>query len=262
MGRHAAFFNVIATIALIPAALGQTTGAVTEAPLAWTVTPAIASQYMFRGVRLGGMSFQPAVEAAEKNVAVGVWANVPLEARVPGQSDPEIDLYGSDRVVLSDALSLQPGFTWYTYANAERRNGFYRTTFEPNFAVNYVVQGVTLTPKVYYDLVLEGPTFELNGSYALPLKNIGTEVDFNASAGTYQWKKALADQDPAVKGWGDYWLLGATMPYQITRTSKVMLGFAYTRGSGNYFKQGVAPKTSNTAAVGRGVVTLSYAVTF
>ena len=32
--------------------------------------------------------------------------------------------------------------------------------------------------------------------------------------------------------------------------------------TGNYLKQGTAPKTLNSAAVGRGVVTVSYAISF
>ncbi len=227
----------------------------------WTLTPAVASQYMFRGVRLGGPSLQPALEFDSGGWGLGVWSSLPLANQVPGQSDPEIDPYGSYRFAVNDALSVQPGFTWYTYPRAERSGGFYPSTFEPNLAVNYTFAGITLTPKVYYDMVLDGATYELNAAYALPVRSIGTEIDFAANAGTYEWKAALAGRAPDVKGWGNYWLVGVTVPYQITRTSRVALGFAYARGSGNYFKPGVAPKTANAAAVGRGVVTLSYGVT-
>jgi uncharacterized protein (TIGR02001 family) len=247
---------------IVCAASGAFGQAAAPTPATWTLTPAVVSQYMFRGVRLGGPSFEPAVEFDQGNVALGVWSNFPLQDKVPGQSDPEIDPYGSYKFVVNDAFSVQPGFTWYTYVNAEPNNGFYRTTFEPNLALNYTVGGVTLTPKLYYDVVLSGATYELNAAYALPVKEIGSELDFAATIGTYDWSKALARQTPDAKGRGDYWLVGVTLPYQVTRTSKVALGIAYTRGSNNYFEQAGSPRVPNMGAVGRGVVTLSYAVTF
>ena len=68
--------------------------------------------------------------------------------------------------------------------------------------------------------------------------------------------------DPAVKNWGNYYLVGVALPFAITKESKLTVGFAYTKGSGNFLKAGSTPKVVNTAAVGRGVVTLSYAYTF
>ncbi len=244
-----------------------TSAAPTPAPFVapsstWTFTPALVSQYMFRGARLGGFSFQPAVEFDAGNVALGVWSNFPLRNRVPGQSDPEIDPYGSYKIVVSDAFNIQPGFTCYYYPDAIKSNGFYRSTFEPNLALNYTVAGVVLTPKFYYDIVLHGPTCEFNASYALPLKDIGSELDFTASVGTFKWTQAAEDSIPDVKNWGDYWSAGVAVPYQIFRNQKLTVGFLYTKGSGNYLKQGTAPKTQNGAAVGRGVVTVSYAITF
>eukprot|EP01034_Spumella_vulgaris_P009614 gene9614-12185_t len=56
-----------------------------------TVTPSFVSQYMFRGQRLGGLSFQPVVEAAYGNLGLGIWSNIPINDKVVGVSDPEID---------------------------------------------------------------------------------------------------------------------------------------------------------------------------
>ena len=63
--------------------------------------------------------------------------NTPLSDKVPGQSDPEIDPYGSYTINLGGALDVQPGFTVYTYPRAPLDQGFYHATFEPNLAVNY-----------------------------------------------------------------------------------------------------------------------------
>jgi long-subunit fatty acid transport protein len=70
------------------------------------------------------------------------------------------------------------------------------------------------------------------------------------------------DTAPAVKNWGDYWLLGVAMPYHFGPDSSLTVGWAYTAGSNNYVKQGPAGREANPDAMGRGVFTLSYARTF
>ena len=270
--------NVVLTCAaLLLGALsihGQTAATPTPAPApapvpeaappssSWTFTPAVASQYMFRGVRLGGPSFEPTIEFDSGSLAVGVWGNFPMSDKVVGQSDPEIDPYASYTFTINDSTSIAPGFTWYNYPNATTANGFYKTTFEPNVAFNYTVGGVKFTPKIYYDVILKGPTYELNISFAAPLKDLGTELDFIGTVGTYIWDDAADSVTPSVKNYGDYWLVGVSAPFALTKDSKIVVGLAYTEGSNNYFKQSGSPKALNTAAVGRGVVTISYAITF
>ena len=226
------------------------------------VTPAFVNQYMFRGARLGGPSFEPSVEIDSGNFALGVWSNFPIKDKVPGQSDPEIDPYGSYTFTVNESVSIAPGFTWYNYPNADTNNGFFKSTFEPNIALNYTVAGLKLTPKLYYDLVLKGPTYEFTAAYAIPLKDLGSELDWIATAGTFKIDDAAKGASPSVKNWGDYYLFGVSLPFAITKESKLTVGFAYTKGSGNFLKAGSTPKVENTAAVGRGVVTLSYAYTF
>ena len=226
------------------------------------ITPSFVTQYMFRGARLGGPSFEPTVEVDAGNLAVGVWANIPLADKVPGQSDPEIDPYASYTLSLNDSLSFVPGFTLYTYPRADTSTGWYKSTFEPNFAVNVTYKGVKFTPKIYYDVVLKGPTYELTAAWALPLKDAGTELDWTATAGTFIWDSVSKDANPRVKNWGNYYLVGVSAPFTITKTSKLILGVAYTKGSGNYIKSGTDAKVLNAAAVGRGVATVSYALTF
>lgn len=237
------------------------TPAVPEAPsLSVTFTPSVVSQYMFRGQRLGGPSLQPSVEADYGNFAIGIWSNVPLKDRVAGVSDPEIDPYGSYTISVNDSLSVVPGFTYYTYPNAPTDQGFYKGTFEPSLAVNYTIAGLKLTPKIYYDFVLDAPTLELTGTYAVPLKDLGTELDFTAQGGDYIQRDAADNANPPVKAWGRYWLLGVAAPFQVNKSSTVTLGWAFTRGEDAFIKQGTFGKVPNTSAVGRGVVTISYAI--
>lgn len=251
------------TAAPAPAAATAPVVAAPAAPTSsWTFTPSVVSQYMFRGVRLGGLSFEPAIEFDYDNIGLGVWMNFPLANKVDGVSDPEIDPYGYYTIAINDSFSVVPGFTWYTYPRADSSVGFYKATFEPNVAFNYTVGGVKFTPKFYYDLFLEGPTYELTVAWALPLKNLGTELDFTGTIGTYKWKKAAENTYPDVHNYGDYWLLGVSAPYAINSSSKIIVGFAYTQGNNNFYHQTGSPKVENTTAVGRGVVTVSYAITF
>lgn len=227
-----------------------------------TLIPSFVSQYMFRGVRLGGPSFQPAVEIGLGSGALGVWSNFPLMDKVDGVSDPEIDPYGYYTITLDSNLSVVPGFSLYTYPRADKSAGFFKTSFEPSVAVNYTVSGVKLTPKLYYDIVLEGPTLEFAAARSVPLKEAGTSLDFAATVGTYRWDNAAEDTTPKLKNWGDYWQVGVSSPFALSKASTLTVGFAYTKGTGNYYKQAGTPREANPAAVGRGVVTLSYSCSF
>lgn len=227
-----------------------------------TVTPSFVTQYMFRGQRLGGQSFQPVVEGTYGNFGLGIWSNFPVKDEVPGVSDPEVDPYGYYTFTVNEALSIVPGFTFYTYPNADTGAGFYRSTFEPSIALNYTIAGFKLTPKVYYDVTLDGPTFELSGFYSIPLPDLGSQLDFTATIGSYIQDDVVRNSSPSTKAWGKYWSVGVAFPYQISKNSKVTIGFTYANGEDQFFKQGSAPKTVNSLAVGRGFGSISYAFSF
>jgi hypothetical protein len=250
--------------AAVTGADAQTTSAPAGAPVvSVTASGSFVSQYMFRGLRLSGGGFQPMVEATAGNLSMAAWSNWPFDGdKVPDSSNPEIDLYGSYTFAVSNEASVAPGFTLYWFPDAPTNAGFYKNTFEPNIAFNYTFQGVRLTPKVYYDLVLDGPTYELTATCAIPLKDFGSELDFIATAGTYKWKDTANKTSPHVKAWGDYWLLSVSMPFQFAPNQKVTIGFAYTEGRRAFTKQVNRPRATNPLAVGRGVASISYAYTF
>ncbi len=254
--------SLLASLAAMMAvgARAQTPAAAPSATV--TITPTFVSQYMLRGARLGGASFQPTIEYASGPLTLGLWNSFPLKDKVPGQSDPELDPYGSYTIELGKDLTLVPGFILYTYPNAEKPNGFYQLTFEPSIALNYTVEGIKFTPKYYYDVALKQSLLELSVAYSVPLKEIGSEIAFLGQVGTFKATDFAANASPGVKNWGNYWLAGITLPFQVTKESKVSVGWAYTKGSDNSLKQGNAPKSINTGAVGRGVATLSYSYTF
>lgn len=247
-------------------ARAQTPVAPAPAPAApspsWVLTPTFVSQYMLRGARLGGPSFEPSIEYDAGPLAIGLWSNFPIKDKVTGQSDPEFDVYGSYSFDLAKDLTLQPGFIYYAYPNAKKKDGFYKNTFEPSLALNYTIEGIKLTPKIYRDVVLRQTLAEFSVAYAVPLKDLGTEIDFLGTYGTFKATKALENSTPDTKNWGNYWLGGVTLPFQLNKDTKLSVGWAYTKGSDNFFKQGATPKFANTGAVGRGVATISCAFSF
>jgi len=214
---------------------------------------------MFRGVRLGGSSFEPSIEYDSGNWGVGVWMNFPIANKVPGQSDPEIDPYFFYTCTINDSLSIVPGGTIYTYPNAKNSNGFYSDTVEPSLALNYTVSGFKLTPKVYYDVVLQALTGEITAGYVVPLKDAGTELDFTGQYGGYTMDKAVKNASPEVKLKGDYYLVGVSVPYQLGKT-KITVGYAYTGFSTLKATQGGVSSSSPTTA--RSVVSASLSWTF
>lgn len=260
--RLVSVFALAAT--LIQPLRAQVAPAAAPAPetpaLKLTLTPAYASQYMFRGTRLGGQSFQPTVAAAYGDASVGLWANFPLAKKVPGQSDPEFDFFGTWNFKLNDTATLVPGFTTYVYPRAESANGFYKFTFEPSLALNLSVAGLTLTPKSYYDVVLRGPTWELTAAKTVSLSAPAIDFTFSATAGTFSWRDAVNNTAPRVRNDGDYWSAGVTATHAFSATTSLSLGWMLTAGRDNTFESAGA-SVDNALAVRRGVFTLAWSWT-
>lgn len=255
-------FCALACCSTVPSLRAQTEPAEKDLPeSSWTLTSAVTSQYLFRGVHVAGTSFQPALDYSHGALALGVWGSTSLEDHASGDSDPELDLYGSYTIAIpASSVELVPGFSLYTYPDAKRSNGLYSATFEPSVAVNTEIKGIRFTPKCYYDFVLKGATFEFAVTTAVPLTSLGTELQLSASAGTFRWNSVTADASPDEKNWGDYWTIGASVPYQVSTRGTLSLGVLYSEGHNNFYKQGTDPKTPNDAAIGRAAVTLSYSL--
>jgi len=249
------------TLILLAILTGSSLSGADEAG-SWTFTPSFASQYMFRGARLGGPSLQPSLEYSRNALTAGLWSSIPLKDHVADGSESEVDFYASYTVELPHGLSLVPGVNLYTYPGATKSDGYYPLTIEPSLELNCTIGPVQLSPKLYYDFMLKGPTAELTAAFAVPLPALGTELDFTATIGTFKLTDYAPDTDPAIKNWGDYWLLGVTVPYQFSPSSSLAVGWAYTAGSNNYLKQGNDGKEANPDALGRGVFTISYSRTF
>jgi len=207
--------------------------------LSIVATPSWVSEYMFRGQRRAGSSFQPQVEANSGGFAGGVWASWPTAARVEGQANPEVDGYASYTVPIEPNLSLQPGITVYDYAHGSGTP----SAVEPNLALNWTADGVRLSPKVYEDLTRHIVTGEINAAMAVPLRQIGTQLEFGASLGAFSGRGTRED----------YWLGQVTLPYQLSQHARVSAGYGYSEGFSG---------TRVPLQASRGVVTVSLAYAF
>jgi len=259
------FVSVFAFVALLShplrAQTSSTTAVANEEPaLKFTLSPVYASQYMFRGTRLDGQSFQPTITAAHGDASVGLWSNFPLAKKVPGQSDPEFDFFGAWNLKLNDTATLVPGFTAYIYPRAEPATGFYKFTFEPSLALNLSFAGLTFTPKAYYDVVLRGPTWELTAAKTLTLKAPAIELTFSATGGTFRWRDAVNRAAPSVRNDGDYWCAGFTATHPFSTGSSLSPGWMLTARRNNIFES-AGVRTDNPLAVRRGVLTLAWSWT-
>ncbi len=225
----------------------------------WSVTPAFSSQYLFRGARLADASFQPSLDYSRGAFAAGVWSSAALSGQAQGRPDLELDFYGMYSFS-NDARTVEfaPGFWLYTYPDVDDNDRHPSLTFEPNLAVNFYVAGIRLTPALYYDVTREGATWEIAAAFALPLKQLGTTIEFLATAGTFKWDNITRDASPQTKNWGDYYTVGARIPVTIGARSQIALGLTHSLGRNNFFKQGTAPKHRNPAAGHHTAVTLSY----
>jgi len=233
-----------------------------------TLGSTVVSQYLYRGERLGGPSLQSWAEVDPGNLGLGVWTDLPFAggSSPARQSNPEIDPYAYYRVSLADGLAVIPGFQVDTYPQADigsaAKPGYFRTRAEPSVALDCRFHGVTLAPKVAYDFTLRGETYEVTALYAVPVSAIGSEVDFKATGGYFNYANGLVNATSAARAIGGYWLAGAEVPFQLTRRSRLTIGWAYAEGFDNTLQAASGSRVANPLAAGRGVVSLAFAWTF
>lgn len=223
-----------------------------------SVTPSYVSTYMYRGMRLSGQAVQGDIDAAYGGWDAGIWSSGPIdnENKVHGWSNPEIDPYLTYTYTINGSLNLQPGVTWYTYVEAPTADGFFKDRVEPDLALNYSVWGWKFTPEVFYDLVWKGPTGQLTAAYSIPLKDIGTSLDFSATVGGYSYHNFQNDAYPKIRESGNWWQAGVSLPYAITRQSTLTVGWQYVRGESYDHQDGFAAITN--PAVARGVFSADF----
>lgn len=194
-----------------------------------TLNNTVVSQYYFRGVEVagaeGGVHIQPAVDVTFGDTSIGIWSSHSVTEK---NDFHEFDLYGSYNFKVSDTVTVPVGFTYYYYPTADISSGLYRSTYEVFAGVSTQVAGVTLTPKAYYDFKLEMWTLEGNAAYSVPLKDLGTSLDFSAALG--YWDSSDFVRNAEVSATNYYYSIGVTVPYALSENATLFAGVAYTDG--------------------------------
>lgn len=179
----------IATIALA-AVIGSSAYA-TEG-LSITGSFDFESEYVFRGKRFTQAAFQPSVEfgytVGPGVLYTGIWTNFPVSNNNNTQ-DNEIDIYGGYALPVSDMLTLDAGFTYYWYPQANSTVNPVTMNLNRAREVYFGVQAdVLLSPAVYayYDFDREQLVLEGSIGYSLPLSeylNVPLSLDTGAYIG-------------------------------------------------------------------------------
>jgi uncharacterized protein (TIGR02001 family) len=165
------------------------------------------SDYIFRGVQLAEEYFSSAVDLSYGGFYAGAWAALPVDS-VYGN---EVDLYAGYGFGLSETVSADVGFTYYTYPDAQ--DDFFDSdvnTFEIYAGLSFEAP---FSPAVYafYDFDLEAFTLELSGGHSVELSEQGS-VDLSLYLG---W----VDPD----GGSSYLYYGAGVAYGYAFTENASL---------------------------------------
>lgn len=176
-----------------------------------STTIGFESRYVFRGVQFAETSFQPAINLSYGNFYLNAWLNLPIgdDDLVVTPGGEELDIIGGYSFPLSDIVSADIGFTYYTFPDLasgffdvfeEDGDGMGANTFEPYLGLSF---DTVLSPSVYVyrDIFLDTTTFQANVSHSIPLAKktgfdlggyIGYVID-DAGGTDYLYGAASAD---------------------------------------------------------------------
>ena len=214
------------TIALI-AGLVAGASLATAQELSISSTFAWESDYIFRGERLADEYFAPAVDVSYGDFYAGVWAALPVEnGKENGDDLTEVDFYAGYGFGLSETVSADVGFTWYTYPDSQDdffdSNG---TTFEIYGGLSFEAP---LSPAAYvfYDFDVEQLTLEASAGHTIEL-NESAGIDLSAYLGYADRDDTSAvGDDPNSREWL-YYGAGAALTYAFTENASASVGVNY-----------------------------------
>jgi len=136
------------------------------------------SEYIFRGVQLADEYFSPAIDLSYGDFYAGLWAALPVDSEYGN----EVDFYAGYGFGLSETISADVGFTYYTYPDAG--SDFFDSdvnTFEIYGGLSFEA---AFSPAIYvfYDLDLEVFTIEASGGHSVEVGEQGS-VDLSLFLG-------------------------------------------------------------------------------
>ena len=213
--------NLIYGIAALAAASGLR--AQTSIPdISVTSDFTYASEYVFRGVKQAGNSFQPSVEITSGGFNAGLWTN---EA-VTKHENNEVDVYAGYDYKVNSALKLEGVVTSYNYFEAG--GGQTQDTWEVGVGATYTVSGFSPSLYLYHDFRRQADIAVAAVGYSIPLEAIGASLDTNIYGGSVSARDALPDAaGPDRKNAYTYYGLDLTIPYKLSKNATFSLGGHY-----------------------------------
>ncbi|WP_404424732.1 TorF family putative porin [Nibricoccus sp. IMCC34717] len=191
-----------------------------EAKSTYSVTTdfSYTSKYVFRGLKLTDEAFQPSVEVSAGDAYIGVWTSQPV---TKNQSN-EVDVYGGYKFKASEELTFEAVGTYYLYPEA--RSGQVHESYEAGVGATYTVAGISTTVNAYYDFRLEAQTYQASVGYSLPIKDLGTSLDFTVNYGVVGAKNfdTLGQHESY-----NYWGADVSLPYKLSEKATAVAAVHY-----------------------------------
>lgn len=171
----------------------------------WSIGTDIVTEYVFRGVSLGGNSVQPYVEMSKGNFTAGAWFSTQVGSGSELSAD-EVDFYAGYSVPLDGAISLDLGATYYHYPQTGSlfaSDGGAAGTYEVSASVGF---DAPLAPSVtaYYDLTLKAFTVEGGAGHSVAFGE-SNALDLGLTVGlvdgdgfSYEWANASASVSHSI----------------------------------------------------------------
>lgn len=213
-------------ITILWAALGAAAGLYAQDPKSsYSVTTdfAYTSQYVFRGVKAAGSSFQPSVEVTMEDFYLGLWTSQPITKH----QDNEIDVYGGYKYKLNESVSLEAVGTYYWYPEAK---GFTtRKSYEAGLGATYTHSSISASLYYYHDFKLKSDTLQGSVGYSLPLQAIGASLDITGFYGTVNSHDASPDSPWKIRESYNYYGIDVSVPYKLSEKATFTLGGHWAR---------------------------------
>lgn len=201
------------------------------------------SAYMFRGFLKDRQVAQSGVELGyaigQGEIYAGVWGSMPISFR-GGNNVNEFDYYIGYTQAIEDIVSLDAGFTYYSYST-----GNIRQTREIYAGAT---ADVLLSPSlyVYYDFDLEQAVVEASIAYSFDLEQYthitGLSLENSAYFGTVNTRKRFAGNAGIAKNDYVYFGFASDIAYAITDNVSTSFGIRWAINNdgqgGNSVNQG------------------------
>jgi uncharacterized protein (TIGR02001 family) len=188
-----------------------------------------ANDYVFRGIKQAGNSFQPSIEVTVDDFYVGFWTNQPITKH----QNNELDIYAGYKQQITDSLQLDVIATYYWYPEASTALGQTKKTYEAGVGVTYNFRGISASVYGYYDFRLEATTLQASAGYSFPIEPLGISLDYNVYLGTVSARDVAPDAlRTGQKEAYNYYGADLTLPYRINDNAIVHAGIHYASNDG------------------------------